>query len=106
MSALALCELGQRLFGDGDRSGAAKAYEQAVECDPTLVHARYNLATLFLHLNRPEEAQPHLETVIDAVAVSYTHLRAHETPEHLVCRLLLEKKKKKSKNKKKYICTL
>jgi len=23
----------------------------------------------------------------------YTHLRAHETPEHLVCRLLLEKKK-------------
>eukprot|EP00658_Telonema_sp_P-2_P033799 TRINITY_DN24741_c0_g1_i1.p1 TRINITY_DN24741_c0_g1~~TRINITY_DN24741_c0_g1_i1.p1 ORF type:complete len:101 (-),score=38.73 TRINITY_DN24741_c0_g1_i1:75-377(-) len=28
-------------------------------------------------------------------AVSYTHLRAHETPEHLVCRLLLEKKKNK-----------
>src|SRR5678816_1524325 len=26
-------------------------------------------------------------------AVSYTHIRAHETPEHLVCRLLLEKKK-------------
>src|SRR5678815_1720240 len=25
--------------------------------------------------------------------ISYTHLRAHETPEHLVCRLLLEKKK-------------
>src|SRR5674536_378506 len=24
--------------------------------------------------------------------VSYTHLRAHETPEHLVCRLLLEHK--------------
>src|SRR5678815_4326010 len=23
------------------------------------------------------------------MAVSYTHLRAHETPEHLVCRLLL-----------------
>src|SRR5678816_1644182 len=29
-------------------------------------------------------------------AVSYTHLRAHETPEHLVCRLLLEKKKEKN----------
>src|SRR5678815_4484065 len=27
-------------------------------------------------------------------AVSYTHLRAHETPEHPACRLLLEKKKK------------
>eukprot|EP00658_Telonema_sp_P-2_P048768 TRINITY_DN3708_c0_g1_i19.p1 TRINITY_DN3708_c0_g1~~TRINITY_DN3708_c0_g1_i19.p1 ORF type:complete len:161 (-),score=29.51 TRINITY_DN3708_c0_g1_i19:63-545(-) len=40
-------------------------------------------------------------------AVSYTHLRAHETPEHLVCRLLLEKKKKKHnkpilKSQKKY----
>src|SRR5660397_297787 len=32
-------------------------------------------------------------------AVSYTHLRAHETKANLVCRLLLEKKKKK-KNKK------
>src|SRR5678816_3796783 len=26
---------------------------------------------------------------IDPAPVSYTHLRAHETPEHLVCRLLL-----------------
>src|SRR5680860_1713114 len=34
-------------------------------------------------------------------AVSYTHLRAHETDSYLVCRLLLEKKKKKEKNKKK-----
>src|SRR5450756_2850156 len=31
------------------------------------------------------------------VAVSYTHLRAHETRHDLVCRLLLEKKKKKKK---------
>ena len=28
------------------------------------------------------------------IPFSYTHLRAHETPEHLVCRLLLEKKLK------------
>ena len=28
------------------------------------------------------------------VAVSYTHLRAHETRHDLVCRLLLEKKKR------------
>ena len=27
----------------------------------------------------------------DSKAVSYTHLRAHETSLHLVCRLLLEK---------------
>ena len=31
------------------------------------------------------------EAVLEAV--SYTHLRAHETREDLVCRLLLEKKK-------------
>ena len=30
-------------------------------------------------------------------AVSYTHLRAHETDSYLVCRLLLEKKKNPSK---------
>ena len=31
---------------------------------------------------------------ICVLTVSYTHLRAHETREDLVCRLLLEKKKK------------
>eukprot|EP00658_Telonema_sp_P-2_P029912 TRINITY_DN22681_c0_g1_i2.p1 TRINITY_DN22681_c0_g1~~TRINITY_DN22681_c0_g1_i2.p1 ORF type:complete len:428 (-),score=112.39 TRINITY_DN22681_c0_g1_i2:40-1323(-) len=36
---------------------------------------------------------PHVKDDIFG-SVSYTHLRAHETPEHLVCRLLLEKKKK------------
>ena len=36
-----------------------------------------------------------IEATREIVApVSYTHLRAHETPEHLVCRLLLEKKKR------------
>eukprot|EP00658_Telonema_sp_P-2_P038596 TRINITY_DN27653_c0_g1_i3.p1 TRINITY_DN27653_c0_g1~~TRINITY_DN27653_c0_g1_i3.p1 ORF type:complete len:272 (+),score=62.97 TRINITY_DN27653_c0_g1_i3:101-916(+) len=33
------------------------------------------------------------EAAMLSIPVSYTHLRAHETPEHLVCRLLLEKKK-------------
>src|SRR5678815_4782388 len=37
-------------------------------------------------------AGTHGKTTITTMAVSYTHLRAHETPEHLVCRLLLEKK--------------
>src|SRR5665254_27482 len=36
---------------------------------------------------------------VSPFAVSYTHLRAHETPEHLVCRLLLEKKKKQKRIK-------
>ena len=35
---------------------------------------------------------------LDAVSVSYTHLRAHETVLDLVCRLLLEKKKQHKLN--------
>ena len=39
-------------------------------------------------------------------AVSYTHLRAHETVLDLVCRLLLEKKKKTLKKPTKYRTTI
>ena len=35
-----------------------------------------------------------MEIMLELGTVSYTHLRAHETSAHLVCRLLLEKKKK------------
>src|SRR5665647_3952464 len=35
---------------------------------------------------------PELAAAMIAEAVSYTHLRAHETDSYLVCRLLLEKK--------------
>src|SRR5659263_604600 len=38
--------------------------------------------------------RPKLSFIDDPEAVSYTHLRAHETRHDLVCRLLLEKKKK------------
>src|SRR5450759_1052970 len=36
----------------------------------------------------------HMSMHLAIEAVSYTHLRAHETRHDLVCRLLLEKKKK------------
>ena len=36
------------------------------------------------------------------IAVSYTHLRAHETKANLVCRLLLEKKKRTKRKKSKH----
>eukprot|EP00658_Telonema_sp_P-2_P030504 TRINITY_DN23010_c0_g1_i2.p1 TRINITY_DN23010_c0_g1~~TRINITY_DN23010_c0_g1_i2.p1 ORF type:complete len:1637 (+),score=605.17 TRINITY_DN23010_c0_g1_i2:205-5115(+) len=49
--------------------------------------ARATAKTRALEAKHAQESEP----------VSYTHLRAHETPEHLVCRLLLEKKKKKKK---------
>src|SRR5678810_139978 len=52
--------------------------------DPTYLEAR-----LEKEATNSEKAAKHL------AAVSYTHLRAHETGRNLVCRLLLEKKKKK-----------
>src|SRR5450756_768628 len=39
------------------------------------------------------ELDGHVRAELVAHAVSYTHLRAHETRHDLVCRLLLEKKK-------------
>src|SRR5450756_2297318 len=39
----------------------------------------------------------HADSSLHPSAVSYTHLRAHETRHDLVCRLLLEKKKKNTK---------
>eukprot|EP00658_Telonema_sp_P-2_P005466 TRINITY_DN12038_c0_g1_i2.p1 TRINITY_DN12038_c0_g1~~TRINITY_DN12038_c0_g1_i2.p1 ORF type:complete len:721 (+),score=30.31 TRINITY_DN12038_c0_g1_i2:134-2296(+) len=51
------------------------------------------------HKKYQELQQKNKQPVVGLKAVSYTHLRAHETPEHLVCRLLLEKKKKKNKKK-------
>src|SRR5450756_2054628 len=50
-----------------------------------------DIATIILHLG--------IGVAGLLVAVSYTHLRAHETRHDLVCRLLLEKKKKKKKIK-------
>ena len=49
-------------------------------------------------------AMASLKSVPRTQAVSYTHLRAHETVLDLVCRLLLEKKtNKKTKKKKKCV---
>ena len=46
-----------------------------------------------------QNTKDHKDTVPEysIYAVSYTHLRAHETGRNLVCRLLLEKKKTKKK---------
>ena len=75
-----------------DRSSAAsdvyKRQVQELHSDEQGVPAR----------GRQEGRQgPHVRASGDDVqAVSYTHLRAHETVLDLVCRLLLEKKKSTS----------
>ena len=55
---------------------------------------------LLTHFSESALAQGRNYLIMDG-AVSYTHLRAHETVLDLVCRLLLEKKNKKNKKKNK-----
>ena len=47
-----------------------------------------------ISLARLDQPMTALQGLTGLVAVSYTHLRAHETVLDLVCRLLLEKKNK------------
>ena len=57
-----------------------------------------NFTTQTTEIQTEPETETQVEPVVQKVtitaAVSYTHLRAHETSQDLVCRLLLEKKKK------------
>mgnify|MGYP003381562313 CR=1 FL=1 len=71
-----------------DRSPAASdVYKRQEVVDPGNVDQPVDGAK---PLNPPAEAV--LAHPLPVVAVSYTHLRAHETVLDLVCRLLLEKK--------------
>eukprot|EP00658_Telonema_sp_P-2_P023717 TRINITY_DN19508_c0_g3_i2.p2 TRINITY_DN19508_c0_g3~~TRINITY_DN19508_c0_g3_i2.p2 ORF type:complete len:202 (+),score=72.91 TRINITY_DN19508_c0_g3_i2:378-983(+) len=71
-------------------------------CDTLVQHGLKALVKAYqsAHQLVVVSAQQHTHFPETAAAdpVSYTHLRAHETPEHLVCRLLLEKKKKQHKD--------
>ena len=44
-------------------------------------------------IEETKEFEITIKSKLEFKAVSYTHLRAHETGRNLVCRLLLEKKK-------------
>src|SRR5678816_1468579 len=98
-------------------SAAEKAFRDVLAQDPTCAIATWGFASIMMSnplagqgasAKGAEQSLAMLEQgrkigaktqrerdYIEAVAayyeaVSYTHLRAHETPEHLVCRLLLE----------------
>src|SRR5450756_2796911 len=57
--------------------------------------ARRPICCAFVHQRAPDGRPEVVRQHLTPDAVSYTHLRAHETRHDLVCRLLLEKKKKK-----------
>src|SRR5665254_2835 len=63
-----------RYFARGLAVGLPTTWPSGVDRSATSLH--------------PQQQRIGRLTTIDAV--SYTHLRAHETPEHIVCRLLLE----------------
>ena len=86
-----------------DRSSAASdVYKRQLPNDGSRL-SRENLA--WLRENNLTEERLVISRKLTAFAqkelgaVSYTHLRAHETVLDLVCRLLLEKKKKKKESK-------
>src|SRR5678816_3381307 len=56
---------------------------------PLNTFARFEISPITM--DAPYAGQEGNEVAKNSIPVSYTHLRAHETPEHLVCRLLLEK---------------
>ena len=71
--------------------------------DSAYIDAQVQMHTMVLDMITtqmlPAAQNPELKAELEAMrgaieAVSYTHLRAHETVLDLVCRLLLEKKKK------------
>src|SRR5678815_4606241 len=76
---------------EGHRAGI-DAVRDSVETS-----ARLGISVLTLYAfsvenwKRPDSEVTALMGLLKHYPVSYTHLRAHETPEHLVCRLLLEK---------------
>eukprot|EP00658_Telonema_sp_P-2_P010039 TRINITY_DN13762_c0_g1_i1.p1 TRINITY_DN13762_c0_g1~~TRINITY_DN13762_c0_g1_i1.p1 ORF type:complete len:182 (+),score=62.90 TRINITY_DN13762_c0_g1_i1:93-638(+) len=97
---------------------AASDYETAARLDPTGLRAAITKAKICTDIVHRFKTLTNDAVVVDSAAekpvticatattVSYTHLRAHETPEHLVCRLLLEKKKTKNKSSPKNKITL
>src|SRR5678815_1091084 len=72
--------------------GALRSIRKAVNCSPsTLANTVNRSAKPALVMNSFDPVSFQLLPSADLtalVSVSYTHLRAHETPEHLVCRLL------------------
>eukprot|EP00831_Metopus_contortus_P017181 TRINITY_DN17237_c0_g1_i3.p1 TRINITY_DN17237_c0_g1~~TRINITY_DN17237_c0_g1_i3.p1 ORF type:complete len:127 (-),score=53.44 TRINITY_DN17237_c0_g1_i3:69-449(-) len=73
-----------RQLDEGECASDLSESEHSSVCEADAVYDKDGLESLTAFLIKARNK-----------AVSYTHLRAHETSLHLVCRLLLEKKKKK-----------
>ncbi len=74
LSALAGCELGLILLGDGQSAEAEKQFTRAVESDPTHADAYYQLGRIALEQGREKGARELFEK---AVEMDFTHAPAH-----------------------------
>ena len=84
------CEGGEKAFVGKMIAESAALARQCVWFT-SLVSRRENLPALEKQLQALDAAEVRVVNMAQGQKpVSYTHLRAHETPEHLVCRLLLE----------------
>ena len=80
----ALCQLGNELQMQVQSNQPLNIHSQTRRTMDNITYYLHNLnANLYKH--RKSEYERTEEVDID---VSYKHLRAHETPEHIVCRLM------------------
>ena len=57
--------LGTYRLSSGDTAGAQQAFDTALKLDPGNALARRALASMFVNLNEPLKAEPHLQTLAD-----------------------------------------
>src|SRR5665648_1108031 len=81
-----LCRVCRILYLTDDLAKSSKFFPIWFNIHHTFAVSRIKVSAFF------DSAVP----FVICTAVSYTHLRAHETRHDLVCRLLLEKKKKRN----------
>src|SRR5678815_1746588 len=80
---------GERSMANWDEDSITMAVEASRDCLTS--HKAEDVRSLyFASTTHPFKDRQNAGVIGTALSVSYTHLRAHETPEHLVCRLLLE----------------
>src|SRR5678815_1791179 len=86
----AITNLGYIAWKNNEQGRAESLFKRAIDEDPLhSVEARNNMAQIQRDKARKASSSEEKRNyVAQAVSnpVSYTHLRAHETPEHLVCR--------------------
>src|SRR5678815_4269246 len=74
------------LIGDLDMLSAARLYRRTIKGKPQTFNPPFVERIRNQDVPVPFQRLVHRAQDCDgSVAVSYTHLRAHETPEHLVC---------------------